>query len=193
MAVNQLQPKMETWTGIDHVKVVGAKRLLVRLRISGVSLSKLNLDVKRVDELLAKMDLHFTPSKNDPWVRERIINTSRQTIGVDTLGDLIVSTDTAGSTVRLKDVAQFELGTQESLREAQYLAKPVVALAIYRKTGSYPIGFVLSLVRQFGGLQALLPPDVKIEMVEPAALSIKAAAGSVPPHIPKSLNRLAAN
>ena len=193
LAIHTLKPQLETIPGVSEIRVVGAKRLLVRMRISGVSLSKRNLDIKRIDDLLTKLDLHFTPVQNDPWLREQIIDTGKPKIDVDTLSQLVVTTSADGSTIRLQDLVQFEIGAQQGLRDLEYLGKPAVALAVHRKDKDYPIGFAIALSGIVPKLNVLLPVGTKIEMVKATELSIKASTGLAPLIHSPSSDRLALN
>ena len=175
LAIHTLKPQLETIPGVSEIRVVGAKRILVRMRISGVSLSKRGLDIKQIDDLLAKLDLHFSPAKNDPWVREQIVDTGKPKVDVDTLSQLVVATSPDGSNTRLNDVVQFEIGAQQGLRDLEYLGKPAVALGVYRKNKDYPLGLAIAISGIVPQLNVLLPAGTKIEMVKPAALSIKAS------------------
>jgi multidrug efflux pump subunit AcrB len=150
--------------GVGAVDTLGGRSSGVRLTLDPDKLSARNLTAADVLKVLEEKGA--APRLTDkgllvpPGFGERAF-------GPEQLADLALKTDAAGQTVRLRDVAQIELGATKEDSHAAFDGKPVVLLCVYPLPDAKPwalstgVRDTLSLLREHlpAGIDLAVPLD----------------------------------
>src|ERR687893_829612 len=78
---------------------------------------------------------------------------------------IIVRATPDGRLVRLEDVARVELGAQDYVTNSYLNGKPAVALAIFQRPGTNPLGAASQIINSMNELKANFPPGIAYEIV----------------------------
>eukprot|EP01037_Dinobryon_pediforme_P023153 gene23153-24517_t len=79
-------------------------------------------------------------------------------------GNIILLTQTDGSSVKLKDVARIELGSESYNSESRYDGKPAAGLAIKLATGANALDTVKAINTKLNALSQFYPQGMKAEV-----------------------------
>ena len=82
----------------------------------------------------------------------------------DQFGDIVLRTQTDGSTVKLKDVARIELGSESYNSLSRYNGKPAAGLAIKLATGANALDTVKAINAKLDELSKFYPQGMKAEV-----------------------------
>jgi hydrophobe/amphiphile efflux-1 (HAE1) family protein len=82
----------------------------------------------------------------------------------DQFGEIVLRTQTDGSTVKLKDVARIELGSESYNSESRYNGKPAAGLAIKLATGANALDTVKGINAKLDELSKFYPQGMKAEV-----------------------------
>jgi HAE1 family hydrophobic/amphiphilic exporter-1 len=100
----------------------------------------------------------------------------------DDFKDLVVTT-LNGAPVRIRDIGDAEDGTKEQRNSSRLNGKPTVSMEIRRQSGANTVEVIEGVKKGLTAIQAQLPPDVKIEILEDQSGFIYAALHEINLHL----------
>jgi multidrug efflux pump subunit AcrB len=155
----QVKDELTRLPGVGAVASLGARGYGVRLTLDPEKLTARNLTAADVVKVLEEKGA--APRLTDKGllvkqgVRERLLD-------LEQFADLALKTDVAGQTVRLRDVAQVELGTGNEESHAAFDGKAVVLLCVYPTPDARPRAVSLAVRDALSLLREHLPAGVDL-------------------------------
>ncbi|MDV6034443.1 MAG: efflux RND transporter permease subunit [Phycisphaera sp. RhM] len=158
-----VQPRLATVRGVQRVGVEAGQTPAMRIWISPQRLEELNLTPGDVYQALQRNNFlaAIGQVKSDSVQIDLLTNTDLRS--VEEFGDLIVS-QTDDSIVRLQDVADVELGSEEPTATAMYRGRKAVYLSVWPLPGSNEIEVSNAVAVAMSELQPRLPSHVDMQM-----------------------------
>jgi multidrug efflux pump len=159
-----LQPQLSTLPGVQRVTFEGGRQVAMRIWIDPDRLAALNLSPGDVQAALKRNNFLAAVgrTKGNLVQINLLANTDLRSAGE--FENLIVA-DRGGAIVRLKDVAQVELGAEEADMVAKYNEKEGVYLGIWALIGSNEIDVVHRLRDEMDRIRPTLPKDIDMQLV----------------------------
>src|SRR5207244_1779418 len=96
--------------------------------------------------------------------------------------DLVVST-IDGAPVRIRDIGRAEDGTKEQRTSVRLNGKPTVTLEVRRQSGANTVAVIEGVKQALNRIQAQIPPDVKLQLLEDQSGFIYAALHEINVHL----------
>ncbi|MFH1034462.1 MAG: efflux RND transporter permease subunit [Pseudomonadota bacterium] len=122
--------------------------------------SDISAAVQAQNAQISAGQLGGTPSVEGQQLNATITAQSRlQT--VEQFGDILLRVNSDGSTVRLKDVARIELGSENYDIVSHYNGKPSTGLAVKLSTGANALDTAQAVRKQMAELAKIFPPGMK--------------------------------
>ena len=152
--------------GVARVQVFGAGPYALRVWVKPDQLAKLGVTVTQITAALQAQN-NVNPSGQIGG--EPVPNGQEMTYTVRTqgrlvteaeFGNIILRSNTDGSTLHLRDVARLELGSQTYNLDGRYNGKPAAILAIYQLPGSNAVQTAKNVRDELATLSATFPPDI---------------------------------
>ncbi len=158
-----IQPQLTTLPGIQRIGVEAGQMPAMRIWISPRRLAELNLTPGDVYSALQRNNFIAAIGrlKGETVQVDLLTNTDLQT--VEEFKDLIVSRRN-DATIRLRDVATVELGSEEPLMTAFYEGNEAVYISVWPLPGSNEIEVSLNLQRELERLRPVLPAHVDMHL-----------------------------
>jgi multidrug efflux pump len=158
-----IQPQLSTLPGIQRIGVEGGQNPAMRIWISPQRLGELNLTPGDVYSALQRNNYIAALGrlKNDTVQIDLLTNTDLQT--VEEFQELIVSRRN-DATIRLKDVAKVELGSEEPMMNAFYQGKKSVYVSVWPLPGSNEIEVSHQLQQELERLRPGLPAHIDMQL-----------------------------
>ena len=113
---------------------------------------------------------------------EQNLRTMGRMVYARDFNDLVVATIN-GAPIRIRDLGYAEDGTKESRSSSRLNGKPTVTLEIRQQTGANTIDVIEGVKANLEKISALLPPDVKLQILEDQSGFIYAALHEINIHL----------
>ncbi len=177
-AEHLISPALSTLDGVAQVRVFGAKRYAVRVRVRPDALAARNIGLDELGAALAAANVN-TPVGTLEGPRQTLtLQANRQLKNAADFANLIVSTR-GGATVRLKDVAEVEDSIESLKTWATYNGASRISLAIQRQPGANTVQVVDEVRAALPGLQKQMPASINIVLVNDRSVSVREAIHDV--------------
>ena len=177
-AEHLIAPTLSTLEGVAQVLIYGQKRFAVRVRVLPEALAARNISLDELTVALRAANAN-TPVGTLEGERQTLtLQANRQLRNAAEFADLIVASR-AGSTVRLRDVAQVEDSYETVKSQANLNGETSITLAVLRQPDANTVKVVDAVRAAIPGFRAQLPESVKITPINDRSVSIRAALHDV--------------
>jgi multidrug efflux pump len=169
-----LQPQLSTLAGVQRVSFEGARPIAMRVWLDPDRLSAFNLSPGDVHTALQRNNyLAAVGQTKGNLVQVNLLaNTDLRT--VEEFRDLIV-VERKGAIVRLSDVANVELGSEEPNFVAKFSEAEAVYLGVWPLPGSNEIEVAKRLHQEMERIRPTLPSDIQMELAYDATVFMRDA------------------
>jgi multidrug efflux pump len=159
-----IQPQLATLEGVQRVTIEAGRAIAMRVWIDPDRLAAVNLAPGDVHAALQRNNYLAAvgQTKGNEVQVNLLANTDLRS--VEEFSELIVA-DRGGAIVRLKDVAQVELGSEEADFVAKYNDKEGVYLGVWPLVGSNEIEVAGNLREGMEKIRPTLPKDMDMRLV----------------------------
>ncbi len=162
--IREVQPELSTIPGVQRVGVEGQRNLAMRIWVDQDRLTALDVTPSEVYEALARNNFLATVGRTKGSSVQVDLLTDTDLRTAEEFRDLIVR-DTEGAIVRLRDVADVELGGEEPLGEAGYNLDPALYLSVWPLPSANEIDVSNLLQEKMALVEPTLPPGVEMKLV----------------------------
>ncbi|HEY1418867.1 MAG TPA: efflux RND transporter permease subunit, partial [Myxococcaceae bacterium] len=169
-----LQPQLSTLPGVQRVTFEGGRQLAMRVWIDPARLSAVGLAPGDVFAALQRNNFLAAVGQTKGNLVQVDLLTNTDLRSAQEFKDLIVA-DRKGAVVRLRDVANVELGAEEATTVAKYGQKEAVYLGVWPLVGVNEIEVAHRLRAEMDRIRPTLPPDIDMQMAYDATVFMEDA------------------
>jgi hydrophobic/amphiphilic exporter-1 (mainly G- bacteria), HAE1 family len=101
-----IQPELARIEGVAQVNVVGGENREIKINVNNDKLRYYNISILQISNAIARANLNFPTGSLKNTQQDVLVRLSGKFSSMDELANLVVSTNTDGSQVYLKDVAE---------------------------------------------------------------------------------------
>jgi hydrophobic/amphiphilic exporter-1 (mainly G- bacteria), HAE1 family len=152
--------------GVGQTQVFGSGQYAMRLWVKPDQLAKLGITVTDIVNAIQAQntvnpagEVGGEPAQSNQQFTYAVLAQGRLT-SPEQFGDVIVREAPNGGTVRVKDVARVELGTQDYSLIARLNGKPSAAVAVYQLPGTNAVQTVEGVRKLMTQMKQRLPQDI---------------------------------
>jgi hydrophobic/amphiphilic exporter-1 (mainly G- bacteria), HAE1 family len=152
--------------GVGQATVFGSGQYAMRLWVKPDQLAKLGITVTDIVNAIKAQNtvnpagqIGGQPTQNNQQFTYAVLAQGRLT-SPEQFGDVIVREAPNGGTVRVKDVARVELGTQDYSMICRLNGKPAAGLAVYQLPGSNAVQAVDGVRKLMAQMKQRFPQDI---------------------------------
>jgi HAE1 family hydrophobic/amphiphilic exporter-1 len=182
IADKRVKRVLERSSGVGEVRIVGGLGRTINVWIDADRLAAYDLPVDVVSQAIARQNADAPGGNVTDEQRERTLRTLGRFVDPALFDDLMIARKN-GVPIELRDVAHTEDGTEEPRSLARLDGVPTVVLEIRRQSGANTVGVIDSLREAIERVQALLPPDLRLEVVRDQSRYIRAALHEIEFHL----------
>src|SRR6266436_1604021 len=163
--INLVDPLLRSY-GIGNVQVFGAGQYAMRMWVKPDQLAKLGVTVP---EIISAVQAQNTvnpagkaggePAPKGTEFTYAVLAQSRL-VSPEEFGQIVVRETPDGGTVRVRDVARIELGSQDYSIAGRYNGKPSAVLALYQIPGSNAVGAAAAANKLMSQMKQRFPDDL---------------------------------
>ncbi len=152
--------------GVGQTQIFGSGQYAMRLWVKPDQLAKLGITVTDIVNAIQAQNtvnpagqVGGEPAQSNQRFTYAVLAQGRLT-SPEQFGDVIVREAPSGGTVRVKDVARVELGTQDYSLMARLNGKPSAAIAVYQLPGTNAVQTVQGVRKMMAQMKQRFPQDI---------------------------------
>jgi HAE1 family hydrophobic/amphiphilic exporter-1 len=156
--------------GVGDVQMRGASDYAMRIWIKPDQIAKLGLTVTDLQTAIQKQNV-VNPAgqiggEPAPPGQEftYAVRAQGRLVTAEEFGDIVVRLNPDGSTIRLKDIARIELGTQIYGQRGRLTGKAAAVIPVYQLPGSNALAVATQIKKTMEELKTRFPPDLEYEV-----------------------------
>jgi len=170
-ATIQLKDELARLNGVGDITYIGQRDYSMRIWIDPQKMAFRSLTAADVVTAISQQNAQVAagrlgqPPVATGQVFQYTISTLGRLIDVNQFADMILKTDTQGRIVRLKDVAEVELGAREYDQNCTMDGQSSVALSVYQRPGSNALETARLVREKMEELKARFPAGLDYKIV----------------------------
>jgi HAE1 family hydrophobic/amphiphilic exporter-1 len=177
-----VREQIERSTGVGEVRVNGGLERAVNIWIDPDRLTAYQLPITAVRDAIVRQNADVPGGNVTSGNSEQNLRTMGRLVSTRDFNDLVVA-NIKGASVRIRDIGYAEDGTKEARNSSRLNGKRTVTLEVRRQTGANTIDVIEGVKANLGRIEALVPPDVKLQLLEDQSGFIYAALHEINIHL----------
>ena len=169
-----VQPLFATIAGVAKVDTFGGQRLAMRLWLDPQRMAGHGISAAEVEQAIRANNFQAAPGQIKGQYVVSSIQVNSDLTTLDEFRDLVIS-NRGDRLLRLRDIAEIELGSAAYETSALMDGKPAVHLGLYATPGGNPLVIVEGIKRLLPDIQKTLPPGVEAALAFETAHFIEAS------------------
>jgi len=171
-------PSFETIDGVGSVSVFGKRVSAMRITLDPAKMAAANVTADEVSQLLREQNASIPGGQIRGIDRYYSIVTDTGLKSAEQFNDLIIR-DQQNQVLRLKDIGEAQLGTEDNDSVFRINGKPGIALGIIPQSTANPLNIEEQVQKTFSALKKVLPAGMQANIVFNQADYIRASIHSV--------------
>ena len=170
-ATIQLKDELARLKGVGDITYIGQRDYSMRIWVDPQKMAFRSLTAADVTAAIAQQNAQVAagrlgqPPVATGQVFQYTISTLGRLIDVEQFADMILKTDAQGRVVRLRDVAEVELGAREYDQDCTLDGEPSVALSVYQRPGTNAFDTARSVRDKMEELKGRFPTGLDYKIV----------------------------
>jgi multidrug efflux pump len=157
-----VKARLQSLTGVGSAGVYGERRFSMRVWVKPEELSARGLTVQDVESAIASRNVEIPAGRIESTRREFSVRSLGELKTPQEFGELVVASQ-GNQLVKLKEVANVELGPEDERSIFRYNGNPAVAIGVVRQSKANLIEVAQRIREALPGIQETLPRGVKLE------------------------------
>ena len=147
--------------GVAKVLIGGERRPAMRIWLNRSSMAAYGITVNDIEDALLKQNLELPSGRVESDRREFAVRTDSGLVTEKQFEDIVI-TQKANYLVRLSDVAEVNLGTEEERYEVRANEEPAIGLGVIKQSKANELEIANGIRAKLSELQASLPEQVEL-------------------------------
>ena len=173
---------IESAPGVGQVSISGAQDRAIQIEIDARRLKAYNLAITQVHQALVRQNAEIPGGRMDAGHRELNLRTLGRFLRPRDFPDLVVSGEHE-TPIRIRDLGRVIDGQKEARTFARLDGQPAVVLHVQRQSGANTLEVIAGVKERLQRAQALLPPDVAVQVIQDQSRYIQAAMHEIRQHL----------
>ncbi len=182
IADKTVRPFLERVSGVGDVTVDGGLERAIDVRIDVDRLAAYRIPITSVRTALQRQNAEIPGGNVDAGRREISLRTLGRFDDARAFQNLVVA-NVNGSPVKLRDIGTVEDGTKEQRSVSRLDGVPTVSLEVRRQSGANTIAVIDGIKESLRRVQAVLPADVKLLVIQDQSVYIENALHEINVHL----------
>jgi HAE1 family hydrophobic/amphiphilic exporter-1 len=182
LADKVIKPQLERSLGVGEITIEGGLQRSINVWVDPDRLRAYGLPITAVRDALVRQNTDIPGGNLTYQAREESLRTLGRIRDPRDFDDVMVAT-VADQPVRVRDIGRVEDGTKEVRSLSRLNGRPTVQLNVRRQSGANSIAVIEGIKQKLPEVKALLPPDVKIEVIRDQSSYIYLALSEIKSHL----------
>jgi HAE1 family hydrophobic/amphiphilic exporter-1 len=177
-----VQDSIESVGGVGQVRIIGGQQRAINVWVDANRLAAYKIPILRVRDAVRRQNSDIPGGRVDEGRRELVLRTMGRFPDAQAFNELVVA-NIGGAPVRIRDIGYAEDGNKEQRTLARYDGVPAVSLWVHRQSGANTMQVIETIKQRLPRVRELLPPGVRLDVVQDQSNYIKAAFAEVRLHL----------
>jgi hydrophobe/amphiphile efflux-1 (HAE1) family protein len=182
LADKVIKEQLERSPGVGEVRINGGVERAITVAVDPDRLAAYKLPINAVHDAIVRQNADVPGGNVTSGFSERNLRTIGRMRNAEDFNDLVVTTIN-GSPIRIRDIGYAEDGTKEQRSSSRLNGKQTVSMEIRRQSGANTVDVIDGVKKMLQKIEAQLPPDVKVEVIEDQSGFIYAALHEINVHL----------
>lgn len=182
IAKHQIQEQLQTVTGVGMVFLSGGRNRAINIIVDTDKLASYGLSIEDVRLALVTQNLEVPGGIVHQGSRELVLRTLGRIQTADQFNDLVVS-NRESYPIRIKDIGRAEDSFEEPRGLSRLDNENAVSLFVQRQSGTNTVAISDLVQKRLAELAPVLPPDIKIEIIQDQSRFIRESMHEVKFHL----------
>ncbi|MCC7342623.1 MAG: efflux RND transporter permease subunit [Bryobacterales bacterium] len=182
LADKVVKPQLERSLGVGELRIVGGLERAISVWADAERLEAYKLSIRDVLDALRQQNADIPGGNVTSSLREESLRTIGRVENPRDFNDIVIRT-VNGAPIRIEDIGYAEDGSKEQRSLARLNGKPTVVMGILRQSGANTVATIEAVKENMQRVQAQLPADVRMEVIQDQSRFIKAALHEINIHL----------
>lgn len=182
LADKVVKKQIERSNGVGEVQIVGGLTRSINIWVDADRLAAYRLPITQVRQAIVRQNTDVPGGNVDAGRREVTLRTMGRVVSPSDFNDLVVA-NLGNAQVRIRDLGNAEDGTKEQRSLSRLNGVPAVTVEVRRQSGANTMAVIDDVKKNLERVQALLPPDVKLEIIRDQSRYISTALHEINTHL----------
>lgn len=174
---NYLKPRLESLTGIGEVNVFGTPDKQVQIQVDADKLAAFNMSPMELYSLISSSSKNIPLGTIETGKKQIVARFMGETNYLDTIENIIINSN--GNILRLKDVANVVLTTEDPDSIGYYSGKESIAVVIEKAADGSTIDLNNGAMKALKDVKSVMPPGTEFNIVLDTSEDIISSIASI--------------
>ena len=172
LAESQIVNILEQANGVAEASVSGGRTFQVNVNLDANRMQAYGYTIPTITSALSRQNLELGGGKVQDGTKNYIVRTIGEYNNVEEIKDTVIST-IKGYSVKIRDVADVELGYAPTSQESYINGEKGVYVSITKESGANSVTVANGVYKKIDQVKSMLPPDVSMEIISDETESIR--------------------
>lgn len=182
IADKQIKPRLENINGVGEIQLVGGLKREIRVWVDPDKMRAYNLSVSDVANALRQQNMELPAGSVNAGATELSVRTLGRLVDPAQFNEIAIATRGA-YVVKLRDIGRAEDSEEEPITSARLNGNPAVTLVVAKQSGQNTVATADEIKAKLQEIQALLPKDIRIQIVNDQSVFIKNTVHALEHHL----------
>ncbi len=173
-----LKEKVQRIPGVGSVIIGGERRYAMRVWLDPLRMAAYGLSVQDIENAVRSENAEIPGGRVEGTQREFAVRTRGDLDTPEQFGAIIVS-QKGNAVIRLRDIADVEVGAEDERSVARWNGQLAVGLGIVKQSKASTVDVASDVISRVPELRKLLPPGMKLEVAFDSSEFIKESISEV--------------
>ncbi len=178
LAETRIKDRLGKLPGVSDVIIAGEQRYSMRVWIDNARLTAYRLTVADVAGALERGNVDIPSGRIEGADTEFTVRTMGELRSPDEYGALVVAT-VGGAPIRLRDVAEVKIGSEDERKIVRFNREPAVGLGVVKQAKANTLDVAEAVKAELREIEPILPPGVRLEKAFDSSVFIERSLADV--------------
>lgn len=178
IAERQFKDRLQTIPGVGGVNLGGEKRPAIRVRLDATKMAAHQVTAGDLIQTFRNNSIELPSGSLENYQREMSVRTMGKLSRPEQFADLIVAYR-EGAPVRLRELAQVEMGVEEEQTVARYDGRSAVGLGVVKQSEANAVDVAERVKAELARIMPALPRDVRVSEAYDSSTYVRQAIAEV--------------
>jgi len=182
IADKQIKPQLENINGIGQIQLVGGLKREIRVWVDPDKMRAYNLAISDVANALRQQNMEMPAGNVNAGARELAVRTLGRLVDPAQFNEIAIA-QRGSYVVKLRDIGYAEDSQEEPTTAARLNGEAAVTMVVSKQSGQNTVAAADALKDRIKEIQATLPKDIHIQVINDQSIFIKATVHSLEEHL----------
>ncbi|MCD8535667.1 MAG: efflux RND transporter permease subunit [Verrucomicrobia bacterium] len=182
LADKVVKVQLERTLGVGEVEIRGGVERAISVWVDPLRLAAYNIPIGMVREAVMRQNADIPGGNVLSEIDEKSLRTLGRVLDAEEFNEIVIAR-IDGASIKIRDVGYAEDGEKERRSVARLNGQPCVSLIIKRQSDSNAVEVIEGVKAKIPLVMSLLPPDIKMEVIEDQSNYIYTALHEIELHL----------